>query len=82
MINVDIYVPSLDEILDFQLDENVRISQLLNEISEMLCKKTKENLNEKPSDFILCVPGNERILPSNMTFGECGIKNGCRLLLV
>ncbi len=39
MILVDVYIPSLDETLDFRIDETAKVTNVVQEISEMMCKK-------------------------------------------
>ena len=45
MILVDIYIPSLDETFDFRIDETAKITNVVQEISEMMCKKYKTKIN-------------------------------------
>ena len=82
MINVDIYVPSLDEVLDFQLDETVSTSLIIREIQEILCKRMKETIESEDSQFMLCLPEQERVLSFHLSLQENGVINGNRLLLV
>lgn len=82
MINVDIYVLSMDEVMDFQLDENVQVSQLIREIGQVLCKRTRERLDKSATKFLLCIPARERIIPNELTLAQCGVTNGERLILV
>ena len=39
MILVDVYVPVMDEIYDFYLDEDVEIGLLIPQIAESICQK-------------------------------------------
>lgn len=82
MINVDIYIPALDEVKDFELDETVAISQILNEMREIFAKQEREELGRQTDDLLLCIPKEERILPPHLTIQMCGVKNGDRLMLV
>ncbi len=82
MINVDVYVLSMDEVMDFQLDEDVQVSQIIREISQILCKRTRERMEKSSTKFLLCIPGSERIIPHELTLAQCGVKNGEHLLLV
>lgn len=82
MINVDVYVPSMDEVLDFDLDENANISQILNEMTEILLKCAREEPGRHLDGFLLCIPKEERVLPAHLTLKLCGVKNGDRLMLV
>lgn len=82
MINVDIYVLSLDEVMDFQLDENIQIAKLIAEICEMLINKMKQRAVISTSEFLLCLPEKEQILSFHKKLKDYGVKNGDRLLLV
>lgn len=82
MVNVDVYVPSLDEVLDFELDESVPVSQLLSEMTEILAKRAKEDADVGRKGFLLCIPQERRTLPAHLTLQMCGVKNGDRLMLV
>ena len=39
MILTDVYVPSVDKIYDFQLNEKVPVSTVIEEITEMISQK-------------------------------------------
>ena len=82
MINVDVYVPALDEVTDFELDESVTILQILNEMTEILSKRAREDMEKATDGFLLCLPKEERILPLHLSLQMCGVKNGDRLMLL
>lgn len=82
MVNVDVYVPSLDETPDFKLDENAPVSQLLDEMTEILAKRAKEDAGADLKGFLLCIPREKRVLPAHLTLQQCGVKNGDRLMLI
>ncbi|MCI5934783.1 MAG: EsaB/YukD family protein [Lachnospiraceae bacterium] len=82
MINVDVYVPSIDEVLDFQLDECVPVTQIINEMTEVLSRRMRQEQQEIQGSFLLALPGERRILPGNLSLQKCGVENGNRLLLV
>lgn len=82
MILVDIYIPSLDETFDFRIDETAKVTSVVQEISEMMCKKYKTELNEKSEKFFLCSAEQGTILDGESTLGENGIINGSRLYMV
>lgn len=82
MILVEVYVAALDEIYDFELDENVEIVQVTGEICEMLSKKTKEPLSARTGDFMLCSIDNEEVLAGEKTLYQSHIRDGSRLILV
>lgn len=82
MILVDVYIPSLDETFDFRIDETAKITNVVQEISEMMCKKYKTELNEKAENFFLCSAEQGKVLEGETTLEENDIVNGCRLYMV
>lgn len=82
MILVDIYIPSLDEVFDFRIDETAKVTNVVQEISEMMCKKYKTELNEKSENFFLCSAKQGKVLGGESTLEENGIVNGDRLYMV
>ncbi|MBE5961760.1 MAG: hypothetical protein E7256_10335 [Lachnospiraceae bacterium] len=82
MILVDIGVPSLGQNYNFSLDENAIISNLLEEISEMIVQKEKCEGALEGKKFMLCSMEREEILRENRTLRSYEIENGSRLLFV
>lgn len=82
MVLVEIYIPSLDETLDFRIDETARVTNVVQEISEMICKKYKTELNAPAENFFLCSAEQTKILDGNSTLSENGIINGSSLYMV
>lgn len=82
MILVDVYVPSLGMTYDFRVDETVKLTSVVQEISEMLTNKYKSVLNKPAEEFMLCSLADSRILNSNISLTENNITNGCKLLMV
>lgn len=81
MILVDIYVPAVNKMYDFRLDENVYVAGILDEIGAMLLPGCAAS-REKIEDMLLCDYEGKRILPLNRTLKQSGIGNGCRLVLL
>jgi hypothetical protein len=82
VILVDIYVPSVGNIYDFQLDENEKISAIIEEIMELISQKEHCNLIGDGDKLMLCSKDNKSILPNESTLNRENIKTGNRLLLV
>ncbi len=82
MILVDIYVPSLGRDYNFSLDERAIISNLLEEISEMIVQKEKCESVLEGEKFMLCSLDGKEILKADQTLEAYGIENGSRLLFV
>ena len=53
MINVDVYVPALDRVYNFNLDEESRIAVLIEEISELICQKEHSALAGDKERFVM-----------------------------
>ncbi|MCD8347698.1 MAG: EsaB/YukD family protein [Lachnospiraceae bacterium] len=82
MIMVDVYVPSYDKTYDMGLDENLTISLLLEEISNVICQKEMAKIKGMPDELCLCSFAKEEIFSPERCLRDYGITNGCRLLLV
>lgn len=82
MILVDIYVPAVDREYNFSLNENIRISVLIEEISEMIGQKEQTVLSGDTSEITLASEEKEQILSEGMTLAECDVHTGDRLILV
>lgn len=82
MILVDIYVPAVGNIYDFQLDENEKVSTIIDEIGELIGQKEHCRIIGEIDRLMLCFQEKNRILSKNMTLSASGIKNGDSLILV
>ena len=83
MILVDVYVPSLDQTYDFQLDETGTVRQITRVLAELLCRKSGSRADEEGTGrFVLCSSEPGRILPPDLTLAACGIDSGSRLFIV
>lgn len=82
MILVDIYVPALDKVYDFQVDETIQTGKIIMEIAEMISNDVKSEKDFGAGKLLLCSMEQEKILEKNKSLQEYGIKNGFRLLLV
>lgn len=82
MILVDIYVPAVDKTYDFMLDENVPLSALMLEITEMLAKKTGSGSVENHNDFVLYHAEKQTPLTTGRSLFESEVRDGDRLILV
>lgn len=82
MILTDIYVPALNETYDFQLDETVPVRLLIDEIAQILQKKSGGTQEPLSHPFVLCSFEQMCILDGSKTLQENGITNGSALLIV
>ena len=81
MILVDIQVPILDKIYDFELDEDASADIVLEEILELIARKEGTGRDDTGKMY-LYVPGQEGILTGNETLKQQGIGDGARLILI
>ena len=82
MILTDIYIPSVDEVFDFELDEHAQIQQIIKEIIEMIAKRTKSVSIGHEEDFLLYNMSKKTALREDTTLSLCGVVNGDRLMLI
>ena len=82
MILIDVYIPAVDEVFDFELDEHAKIQQILREIIEMISKKTKSKSVGRIEDFFLYDMKSCKALRSDMTLCSYNIQDGSNLMLV
>ncbi len=82
MILVDIYVPSVNNIYDFQLDEKTAVETIIEEISELIEQKEHCKIAGNVEELLLCHKKTKQILPGNRTLEDCGIQTGNSLILV
>lgn len=82
MILVDIFVPSVNNVYDFRLDEKSPIQRVIEEICELIEIKEHCNLIGDTEGMMLCCQKHECILPGYCTLSECGISTGSSLILV
>ncbi|MCD8103781.1 MAG: EsaB/YukD family protein [Lachnospiraceae bacterium] len=82
MILTDIYIPSMDQSFDFQVDETVPVNSLIIEIAEMIGNEVKSGKQYRAEEFLLCSMDQGVILKKTETLASSGIKNGSRLMLV
>ena len=82
MILVDIFVPSVDKVYDFKLNESIPISTVIEEIVEMVGQKEKSEINGDIGKLELCNDKTQEILNKTITLQNCGIQTGDSLILI
>ena len=82
MILVDVYAPSVDESWDFMLDENTKNERIIYELVEMISRKITSGQDLDSDNFRLYSLVGACELPKESTLAECGIRDGCKLMLV
>ena len=82
MILVDVFVPSVNKVYDFQLSETTRISTVIEEISEMIGQKERAAIVGNVAELLLCDRRTQRVLERNKTLAECNIITGQSLIFI
>lgn len=82
MILVDIYVPAVGNVYDFQLDEEEKIGAIVEEIGELVGQKEHCQIVGDMGELMLCSRENKQILSKNLTLAASGIQNGNSLILL
>ncbi len=82
MILVDVYVPVMDEIYDFYLDENVEAGILIEQMAEMICQKEQCPLKGESGKLSLWRPDAQYKLSRGDTLKKARVEAGDSLLLV
>lgn len=82
MIVIDVSVPVLEESFDVRTDENNTADRLLEELLELLCRKSgAEGRQDYQSYALFSVRREERLKGSIPLYAQ-GIRDGSRLILV
>ena len=82
MVMVDVFVPSMRENYNFNLDEQVFLKYLIPEIVDAICQKENCFFEGKPESLVLCKTESRQILDRSKSLSRNGVMNGCRLLLL
>ena len=82
MINVDVFVPAMNKTYNFNLDEDSSIKLLVDEISELICKKEHSDVDGDKAKFILGSMDQSILFDSGFSLKEYSVKNGDTLILV
>lgn len=82
MVLVDVIVPSVNKVYDFQLSENAQISTVIEEICEMISQKERVSIAGNVTDLLLCDKDTNCILENNKTLAECNVATGHSLIFI
>lgn len=80
MIYVDVFVPVINKVYDFMLDENATVGVLTDEIAEILTQREQCKLTGKTEEIMLCLEETATIMPKSRTLLECGVHTGSRII--
>lgn len=82
MINVDVYVPAMDQTYNFNLDEESNITFLIDEIVELICKKEHSLLDGMKQQLLMGSVDRKINFSPQCCLRNYSIKNGDTLILV
>ena len=82
MILMDLYLPVVDRVYDFKLDETKPIGMMIGDIVDMICQKEQWQQPENIEGMTLWVVDEKRKLSPNSTLAANSIHSGMRLMLV
>lgn len=82
MILVDVFVPSVDKMYNFNLNENVAINTVILEISEMIEQKERTTLIGNKDELNLYKVKEAFLLPKGNTLSDCYVTSGSCLMLI
>ena len=80
MILIDVLVPPIDRIYDFEVDEDIDVESLREKIETLVSKKEKIIFNADGRELFLYRKGD--FLKGHLSLAKQGILNGDRLILI
>lgn len=80
MIMIDVFVPSLYQAFDFEIDRKILTKNLIEDIRDLVEKQV--GLKYQNSPYALYSYRKGEFLKDNSLIEEQGIRNGDRLILV
>ncbi len=80
MILVDVQIPMLDRVLDFELNEEMEVEKVIEDIS-LLAAKQENLICKNNREMCLYVLGQEKLLERNLSLRQQGVRAGDRLVL-
>lgn len=80
MLTVDLYVPELDEVFDFEIEDDAVVRETIKKMQELL--EGAENIRLQKKDYGLYAVWKGRLLAGNAAFGEQEVQSGELLVWV
>ncbi len=81
VILVDVEVPAIQQVFDFELDDNASVGEVMKQMVRLITEK--EGLKETDAEkMLLYACKHEKILNTDMSFKEQGVWAGQRLMLI
>lgn len=82
MIIADVFVPSIDKTYNFSLDENAKVSSLIDELIAMVSQRENAPFAGSPNAVVLICKQSQQTLPKENTLKECAVATGSTLILI
>lgn len=82
MIIADVIVPSIDKTYNFSLDEDVKISSLIDELIAMVEQREHTTFAGDRNSVVLINKKSQYSLPKRNTLRECYVTTGSTLILL
>ena len=82
MINVDVFVPAMNQKYNCNVDEETKISILIEELAELISKKERTDFLGDKSLLSLCGMDQSLIFDVENELKDYSVKNGETLILV
>lgn len=82
MIIIEVEVPMMGKQYDFQIDENVPLSEVMEEAAEMICQKEQCPVQGDTRRMLMWNAQNHVQLLKEQTASENGLRTGSRILMV
>ncbi|MBR1629548.1 MAG: glutamyl-tRNA amidotransferase [Lachnospiraceae bacterium] len=82
MVLVDIFVPSVNQSYDFQLNETIPVGTVIEEIAEMVGQKEHCEIVGNVGELVLCDMSTSAVLNNDRSLQDEGVFTGKRLILV
>lgn len=82
MIMVEIYFAEMNRSYDFRLEENVSVSQVVEDVVGKIAQMERVPVGKDPGLFILCSKENRRIFDRAATLVQNGVQSGDKIMLI
>lgn len=81
-MNVQINVPMLGRLYEFDLDAEMRLSLLIEEIAEVICQREHCQIKENTAELLLFHSRRKKLLSTEQNLIQAGIRTGDILILI
>lgn len=82
MIIVDIKVPALEKVYNFSVEEKAKVSDLIEEVVELICQKEHLAFSGDLEEMALCFVEGGVQCDREQSLSDYGVTGGSELILV